>query len=252
MRFDYLADPTEKSLAPFFSPRMLSVTFNCIWILGVLLMVFWPKKGLFNFIEENEIPLVFLPTFVAALLINSYVNLRCGRGEMYPKDILYKLEGKGVTTFEEENDFFSYGLVESLLHTMFLLLLLLPMLLVSAGLSGISLQVFAKALSILFTSSLLCRLFGFLMYPCSGKWSLVGYLSIRLFFIFFMFVTVVFAPFANPILLINALYKGEEILSPSPMSTYAVYMMLVTAAILLFTLANQAIVRHNIHRERTT
>lgn len=252
MRFDYLYTPTEKSLAPFFSPRMLSITFNCVWILCVLLMVFWPKMGLFNFIEENEVPLVFLRTFVAALLVNSYVNLRCGRGEMYPEDIRYKLENKEVITFEEENDFFSYGLVEALLHTTFLLLLLLPILIVSASLSGISLQVFAKALSILFTSSLLCRLFGFLIIPCYRKWSWVGYFSIRLFFIFFMFVTGVFAPFANPILLVNSFHTGEEILPRSPVSTYAVYMIVVTAAILLLTLVNQAIVRRNMHGEKTT
>ena len=252
MRFDFLYDSSERSLAPFFSQRMLSITFNCVCIIGVVLMVFWPKKGLSNFIGENEIPLVFLPTFVATLLISSYVNLRCGRGEMYPEDILYKLKSKEITTFEEENDFFSYALVESLLHTMLLLLLLLPMLVVSASLSGISLQVFAKAISILFTSSLLCRLFGFLMYACCGKWSWVGYLSIRLFFIFFMFVTVVFAPFVNPIVLINAFYTGEEILARSPMSTYAIYMMVVTAAILFLTLVNQAMARRNMHREKTT
>ena len=92
--------------------------------------------------------------------MNSYVNLRCGRGEMFQESLLYKLENREIITLEEENDFFSYGLVGFLLHTIFLLLLLLPMLFISAGLSGISLQVLAKALSILFTQSLFETLSG--------------------------------------------------------------------------------------------
>ena len=252
MRFDYLTNDTERSLAPFFSPRMLDITFACIWILGLLLMILWPFKAPSHFIEEYRIPLIFPAIFVAALLINSYVNLLCGRGEMSRGDFLARYERKEVITLEEEHDFFSYGLVESLLHSLFLLLLMLPLLIVSATISGISLPVFAKVLSILFTASLLCRMFGFLIYLLYGRWSKVGYLLTRMFFIFSIFLTVFFAGFANPILFIYSIHRGVEIPSGFPMSAYSLYIIIVACAILLLMLANQAMVRRNMHKERST
>ena len=252
MRFDYLTNDAERSLAPFFSPRILSITFNCIWILGLLLMLLWPHKDLFNFIEEQKIPLNFLGIFGATLLINSYVNLRFGRGEMSPDDFFIGMARKKVVTFEEEYDFFSNGLVEFLLHTLFLLVLLLPMLILSANISRVTLQIFVKAFSILFTSSVLCRMFGFLMYLLCGKRSLVGYLLARIFFISFIFATGFFATFVNPILLIHSFHRGEEMLSRFSMSAYSLYMIIVMSAILLLTLANQAMVRRNMHKERPT
>lgn len=250
MRFDYLTNDTERSLAPFFSPRMLGITFNCVLILGLLLMLLWPKTDPFNFIEEHRIPLIFPVIFVAALLMNSYVNLRCGRGEMSPEEFLTRLERKNVITFEEEYEFLSYGLVQFLLHTLFLLLLMLPLLIVSATISGISLPVFSKALSVLFTTSLLCRMYGFLMYLRYGRWSRVGYLLARIFFILFIFVTGFFAGFANPILLIYSLHRGEEILTRFPLSAHSLYMIIVTAAILLVILSNHAMLRRNIYKEK--
>ncbi len=252
MRFDYLTNDAERSLAPFFSPRMLAITFNCVLVLGSLLMVLWPQKAPFNFIAEHRIPLVFLGIFVAALLIHSYVSLRCGHGEISADDFLARLERKQLITLEEEYEFLSYGLVGSLLHTLFLLLLMLPPLIASAAISGISLQVFAKAFSILFTTPLLCRMFGFLIYLFCGKWSRIGYVLTRMFFILFIFVTGLFAGFANPILLIHSFHRGEEILTRFPLSAYSLHMIMVTSAILLLTLANQAMVRRNMHKEKST
>jgi uncharacterized membrane protein len=252
MRFDYLTNDTERSLAPFFSPRMLDSTFACIWILGLLLIILWPLKAPSHFIEEYRVPLLFPGIFVAALLIHSYVNLRCGLGEMSRDDFISRFERKKVITLEEEHEFFSYGLVQSLLHTLLLLLLMLPLLIVSTAISGISLPVFAKAFSILFTTSLLCRLFGFLMYLLYGRWSKLGYLWTRMFFIFSIFFTGFFIGSVNPILLIYSFHRGVEIPSGFPMSGYSLYIMIVACAILLLTLANQAMVRRNMHKEIST
>ncbi|MBW2060908.1 MAG: hypothetical protein JRI95_05015 [Deltaproteobacteria bacterium] len=245
MKFDYLTNDTEKSLAPFFSPLMLSVSFNSIWILGLILLIFWPTKDLFTYFQGHKIPLNFLGVFVAALLINSYLGLRCGRGEMFAKDYFSRLGYEGVITLEEEHNFFSYGLAAFILHSIFLLLIVLPLLIVSAAVSGISMSVFFKVLTVLFTASLLCRLFAFLMYLVFGKWSFLGYLLSRGFLIFFLFVTAVFASFINPVFLIYAFYQGQELLPRSSINAYGYYMMIVTCVILLLTLANQVMIRHN-------
>jgi len=252
MRFDYLTSDSEKSLGPFFSPMMVSITFNCVWIIGVLLVALWPQKDLFHYLHGHKIPLTFLGTFVGTLLINSYVNLRCGRGEIFPKNIFSKMVREDVTTLEEEHEFLSYGFIQAILHVAFFILLAFPLLIFSANISGISFTVFSKALSIMFTASLLCRLFSFLVYLLFGRWSLTGYLSTRIFFVFFFFATGAFAAFVNPILLIYALYKGEEILTGSSMNAYPYYIMIVTAAILMVTLINHAIIKRNIFKERST
>jgi len=248
MKFDYLGDNFERSLAPFFSPRMLSVTFRSILILGVLLLVFWPRKEFFLYIEGHELPMIFFHVFVAALLISSYVNLRCGRGEIYTERFFYKLENREAVTFEQERDFISYGLAGALLHIIFLLIFLIPILIVPAGMSGVSLQIFILALSIIFVSSLLCRLFGFLVVPFYGRWRWFGYYGTRFFFILFMFGTIYFAPFLNPIITIRHVYLGEESFSGSPVTPYAVFMFAVIVMILLLILANQVIVRRGTMR----
>jgi hypothetical protein len=251
MRFDYLTDDSERSLTPFFSPKMLSITFNCVWIIGSLLLVFWPHKELFNFIRGHRVPLTFLGVFVGMLLISAYVNLGCGRGEIFPKNLFSRMIREGIITLEEKYDYLSYGLVQSILHNIFFILLAFPLLMLAATVSGISLQVFAQALSILFTAPILCRLLSFLIYLVFGRWGLVGFLSTRLFFVFFFFATGAFAAFANPILHIYAFYSGEEILTGFQINAYSLYLMLVTSAILILALINNAIIRHNILKERS-
>jgi len=244
MRFDYLTDDSENSLAPFFSAQMIDMMFNSIWIVCLALLIFWPTKDLFSYFQGQSIPLTSLSVFVAVLLINAYLGMRCGRGEVFPNDYFSRLARKGITTLEEKNDFFYYGLVAFSLHSLFLLAITLPFLFASAAISGISPPVFAKSLSVIFTASLLCRLFAFLMCLVFGKWSLRGYLLSRGFLIFFVFATAVFAEFANPIMIIYALYQGKEFLPHLPINAYGHYMLLVTGLILLLTLANQAAIKH--------
>ncbi|MBW2322988.1 MAG: hypothetical protein JRF41_05600 [Deltaproteobacteria bacterium] len=245
MRFDYITGNTERSLSPFFSPLMISMTFNSVWILGLILLVVWPTKDLFRFFQGHTIPLTFLVVTVATLLINTYLGLRCGRGEVFPNDYFSRLARMDIKTFEEDNNFFTYGLVAFIIHSIFLLALVLPFLVVSAAISGITLPVFAKSFSILFASSLLCRMFAFLMYLVFGKWSLSGYLFARGFVIFFVFITASFAAFVNPILLIYSFYQGRELLPHFWLNAYGHFILIVTSAILILTLANQAMIKRN-------
>ena len=211
MKFDYVTNDSQKSLVPFFSAKMLSITFNMVWILALILLIWTPRKALPIYLNAQVMPLNFLAVFVATLLMNTYVNLRCGRGEIFESPILVRPERERLVTFEEERAFFSYGLVEFLFHTLLLLMILLPLLLVSAAISAISPRGLFEALSIIFTASFLCRLFGFLMFLSWKNRPRIGYHFARLFFCFFIFATGIFAPYANPILLLYSLYNGKEI-----------------------------------------
>jgi hypothetical protein len=245
MKFDYSTDDSQKSLAPFFSTKMLSITFSGLLILCVILFICWPTKDLHFYVRGPEMPLSFLVIFGVTLLLNTYVNLRCGYGEIFIASIPGRQKRDKLVTYEEERDFFSYGLIEFILHTLFLLAILLPLLLVSAALSEISIRVLLKSLSIIFVASLVCRMFGFMMFLALRTHPMIGYQSTRLFFLLFIIGTALFAPVTNAFLMINALYRGQEMISPLSMDAYTFHMLIMTLAIAFLTLANQLMVRHN-------
>ena len=251
MKFDYLSDDSQKTLAPFFSGKMLSITFNSVWILALILLIWTPRKALYVYVSRQDIPLNFLVIFGVTLLMNTYVNLRCGHGEIFEGLILVRPERNGLPTLEEERPFLSYGLVEFFLHTLFLLVIFLPLLLVSAAISEISPGVLFKVLSIIFSASLLCRLFGFLMFLSLRNWPRTGYHLNRLFFYVFIVGTGFFAPYTNPLLMIYALCMGQGMTSPFQMESYWLYILINGLAILVLTLANQIMVRQNMLKGRS-
>jgi hypothetical protein len=249
MKWNDILGDSEKDLSPVFSPTMLSNTMGVLWVLGILLFLTWPFRSLFHYIEAFQIPQTFLGTFTGGLIMVSYLNLRCALGEIIPKSIFARPEREGITTFEEERDYFTYGFPQSVLHTLVFHLLMLPFLMIGSAVTGISLPAFALGLAILFTASLLIRQASFFLLLIFGRWRMSGYLGARLFYVLFLFATAFAAPFLNPVLLLVNLHYGGRlpigpvIRSPSP------YFLVVLSAILLLFLVNQWIIRrHNRHR----
>ena len=80
MKLYFLTDESEKSLAPFFSKRMLDTVMASVVIVGVLLIVFWSRRPLSEFVASGKEPNSFFLIFAAALIVNSYINLCCGGG----------------------------------------------------------------------------------------------------------------------------------------------------------------------------
>lgn len=244
MRFDYLTNDDEKSLVPFFSEKTLSITFKFIWLLAFLLVLLWPKKELFHYLNEQSYPIAFLGTFVSALLMISYLNLRWGGAEFFQDDYFYMFSDERKTSFEEENNFFYYGLIGFIIHVSLLILLCIPILIASTVISGVPPQVFAKAISVLFSSALFCRMFGFLIHLWCRNYNWLQYHLARLFFILFFFISGAFVSFANPIIVIYFLHKDEKILSHLPMDVYLLHMMAVAGMILLLSVAIPVMITH--------
>jgi hypothetical protein len=248
MKFNYIFKDSEKDLAPFFSSNMSSITIGCLWILGIILILTWPYTNIFQHIKGFRIPSTFLTTFAGSLIMISYLNLRCGLGEIIPQSHYARLEREGLTTFEEEREYFSYGFPQSVLHTLVLYLLMLPFLIIGAATSGISLGAFTWGLAILFTASLLCRQVSFFLLLVLGRWRLSGYLGARLFYILFLFATIPITPYLNPFLLLYKLHQREGMVVGPVIPTLFPYLLSVISAILLFFLVNQWTIKHNIHK----
>lgn len=246
MKYYYLTDDSEKSLAPFFSKTMLATNFIGVVVISILLIICWPRQPLSGFIVANKIPLVFFIIFAATLIVNSYINLSCGCGEMIRRGYFIIKYRTDISTFEEENDFFKYGLIEFILHSLILLVLFLPHLILAASISAVSFVLFLKAVSILYTASLLCRMFGFMVYLFWGRTSILGYFVARTLLIVFIFGTFFFAPSLNPL---QSLYLLSESAGKvgSPIVSY---MMMVFFLILLFIGANHILVRRRLRGKR--
>ncbi len=242
MKYYYLSGGWEESLAPFFSKMVLSASFTSVVIIGVLLLVTWPRQPLSGFIVSNEIPLSYFLTFAATLIIYCYVNMSCGCGDMNQRGFFIVKYRTDKSTFEEKIDFFQYGLIAFLFHTLVLLLPFLPLLILAASISAVSFIIFIKAVFILYTASLLCRMFGFMLYLFLGRLSTIGFFVALAFIIVFIFGTFTFAPFINPLKLLYFLYESPDKLN----SPFVLYMVIVIAAILLLVLVNHMLVRRRI------
>ncbi|UCD82856.1 MAG: hypothetical protein JSW26_15905 [Desulfobacterales bacterium] len=246
MRYYYLTDESEKSLAPFFSQRVLSAGLFGVVIVGTFLLVFWPRQPLSDIMVTGKGPTVFFLVFAIALIVNAYINLCCGAGDMIRKGYHMINYPSDQPTYEREIDFYRYGLVEFLLHALVVLLLFLPLLALSAFVSAISLRTFLMAVAILYSASLLCRLFGFTVYLLWGRSSTLGYFTARALMIVFVFITVLFAPAVNPLYLLYLLNQGTS----GTGYPFAFYMTVVTLAALVLTWANNALVRRHINRNK--
>ena len=117
MKYHYLTDDSEKSLAPFFSKTVLSACFIGVVIISISLIICWPRQPLSEFVGENKIPMVFFIIFAATLIVNSYINLCCGCGELIRRGLYIIKYPTDMATFEKENDFFTYGLIAFSLPT---------------------------------------------------------------------------------------------------------------------------------------
>jgi hypothetical protein len=243
MKFYFLTDESEKSLAPFFSRRVLETLMAGVAIVGAFLIVFWSRRPISELIATGNEPIIFFLVFAATLIVNAYVNLCCGGGEMVRKGYHIINYQTDKPTYEMETDFYRYGLVEFLLHTLLLLLPFLPLLFLAAFSPAVSLITFIMAVCVLYTTSLFCRMSGFLVYLSLGRSGTLGYFAARALMIFFVFATIYLAPAINPLQILYLLNKSPN----SSGYSFAIYMAVVLFVILILILVNNALVRRHIN-----
>jgi hypothetical protein len=246
MKFYFLTDESEKSLAPFFAKRVLETVLVSVAIVGALLVVFWSRRPLSELIATGNEPITFFLIFAATLIVNSYVNLCCGGGEMVRKGYHVIKYETDKPTYEKEIGFYRYAMIEFLLHTLLLLVPFLPLLSLAACSSAVSMITFIMAVSVLYTTALFCRMSGFLVYLSRGRSSTLGYFAARALMIFFVFATIYFAPAINPLQILYQLNQSPNIRG----YPFTIYMAVVLFAILILILVNNALVRHHINKHK--
>jgi hypothetical protein len=224
-------DQAGISLVPF-SPRlMLSAACTAVVITAAVVMACWPHQPLAAYVTANDLPLAFFAAFSVSLIIQSYLNLRWGRGEMIEKDDYFHRK-EDLSAPKRPVDFIPRGLTACAIHTALLASPFLPMLILGAALSGVSLQAFTQALAVVVATSLLCRLAGVMVFLGQGKRSSLGYMASRCLLTAVVFGTLLFAPTINPI---HILYRLQ--FDPDNLVKHSGYLYAAGVAPAIFCLA---------------
>ncbi len=245
MKLYYLTDESEKSLSPFFSKRILEAVMTGVTIVAVLLIVLWPRRPFFEILAAGNEPNILFLMFAATLLVNSYINLCCGGGDMIRKGYHIINYQSDKPTYEKELDFYRYGLIQFILHTILLYLPFLPLLVLAAVSTAVSSIALLMAACIMYTTSFVCRMTGFLVYLWKGRSSTIGYFAARFVMIIFVFVTILFAPIINPLRILFLLNHSPT----SSVYPFAIYMTFVSSVIFVLILFANALVRRHIRME---
>jgi|GEM_PF-1112967 len=244
MKYYFLTDDSDRSLAPFFSTRLLETVMAGVVIVGVFLIVFRSRQPISELMVSGNKPPDFFLSFAATLIVISYVNLCCGGGDLVSKGYYIINYQTDKPTYEKELGFYRYGMIEFLMHAFLLLLPFLPLLSLAAFSSAISMGTFLMAVGVLYTSSLFCRMSGFLAYLSWGRSSTLGFFAARALMIIFVFLTVLFAPAINPLHLLYRLNQSPD----TGGYPFAIYTAVVSFAILILILVNSALIRRHINK----
>lgn len=249
MDFDYLTNDSEKSLVPFFFPRILFASYGMVFMIGVLCLLAWPRNSSLYLVSVNSIPSHFFLTAAVSLIACAYVSLHCGRGDLVKRSYLGRLK-KEERPLETERSFLTYGLIEFFLHSLFLLFPFVPLWILSAATSGIPLPDMAGAVCVIFSAAFLCRMFGFTTYLVWGWWNVAGYLTGLIVSIYFIFISALFTPRVNPVLLLYKLNRSGGDTAFFFTETYSGYMAVIVPAILFFILLNFLLVQGQRRKEQ--
>ena len=91
MRFDNSQLSSNRSIAPFFSPHIMSILYISVWLAALVTIALWPNRNGYHLMLGSNIPIVFMAVFVFVLIMTSYTQMRCGRGEL----VRYATEDQG-------------------------------------------------------------------------------------------------------------------------------------------------------------
>jgi hypothetical protein len=242
---EYFVDSSGHALVPFFSKTVLFATFYDLLILIGLVVATWPWQGLIVYMKDQRIPYTFAIVFIGLLVVQTYLNVRLGRGEI---GVSYhftreKIHQQYLPT-EVMTSFIRYGLIKSCLHIVVLLLPALPILLLVTAISGYSLLASAKALSVVAAATLLCRLWGFLLYILWGNTSIIGYFFARVFLAGVIYLSAFLKIPVNPIRIIYRTDVDATLSQSSWAQPYVLYMFMTSGCILVFIVLCERFTRH--------
>ncbi len=204
---NYIFDHFTGVDSPFKIRKVLTILNTFVWLLFILLLLVWPKRGLFFYIKEQELPLTYLFVFEVAFVLMGYLNLQCGNGEIYLKVMTIKVKYDDG----QEKYFFDYGgILWVILHVLFLILPILPILLVASLLAGINFSTFLISLGVVLQFSIVFRLFGVLIFLNLNPNGKLSFFITRIFFIMMTGLSWCVSPLISPVHIFTTFHYGKS------------------------------------------
>ena len=191
----------------FLAKAALTAALHYLMALAMVLFVIWPKS---QFLRVGSPPLTFSIEAIVAILIMAYLSFSYGAGkfgdeiaQVSPQAIIGQgLARRGAVV----------GLtVLTIGHTLFFVVLALPLLVAAAHVSGISTENFGRALLLIVICTLAYRWLGLLTLCVWETQDFMRYVVARAAFVVIVVGSAFFLPALNPLLGLISMSFGEEL-----------------------------------------
>lgn len=169
---------------------------NYLIILAVVLFVTWPKEA---FLAMRDLPFTYNALGGATIVLLSYVSFSQGSRKSVGEDRMSLRDW--LTLAPVSADTFTRGyLAFGLLEGVFYWGLILPLLVMAAGVSGESLSHVAAGAMIILVCTCSYRILATALLLCLERDEFILYLVIRLLYVFWILVSGFSVPLCNPVL----------------------------------------------------
>jgi hypothetical protein len=191
----------------FLAKAPLTAALHYLMALAAVLFVIWPKS---QFLRVGSPPLTFSIEAIVATLIMAYLSFSYGAGkfgdetaQVSPQALIG--QGMGRRTAVVGMSVLTLG------HTLFFVVLALPLLVAAAHVSGISPKNFGRALLLIVTCTLAYRWLGVLILCVWETRDFLRYVVARASFVLSVVGSAFFLPASNPLLGLISMSFGEEL-----------------------------------------
>jgi hypothetical protein len=191
----------------FLSKEPLTAALHYLLALATVLFVIWPKS---QYLRVGSPPLTFDIEVIVATVIMAYLSFSYGAGKLgdevaqvTPRILISRgLPRRGMVA----------GLtVLTLGHTLFFVVLALPLLVAAAHVSGVSPENFGRALLLMVICTLAYRWLGLLTLCVWETQDFMRYVVARAAFVVIVLGSAFFLPSVNPLLGLISMSFGEEL-----------------------------------------
>jgi hypothetical protein len=191
----------------FLSKAPLTAASHYLLALATVLFVIWPKS---QYLRVGSPPLTFSIQAIVATLIMAYLSFSYGAGKLGEEPtpvsptslVLGGISRRGAVV----------GLTALTVgHTLFFVVLALPLLIAAAHVSGISTENFGKALLLIVTCTSAYRWLGLLTMCVWERQDFMRYVAARAAFVVFVIGSAFFLPPLNPLLGLISMSFGDEL-----------------------------------------
>lgn len=191
----------------FVAKPAVSAAFHYQLALCAVLFVIWPKS---QYLRIGSPPLTFSILAIVTTLVMAYLSFSYGAKHLVPESEPHFRAWLLTCRVRPRGAIAGLALL-SLVHTLFLLALALPLVLSAAYVSGVTTQSLGRALVFIVICTLSYRWLGILALCLWEQQEFLRYVVARVAFVLFVLGSAFFLPPVNPLLGLISMSFGDEL-----------------------------------------